>query len=662
MIKSPSLESLCENTSLRLTCDSTIIRIEESISILDNLMKDIQFQADILACWLGLVKKLLYVKTYFQIVSLMLERPHNADQFAARICKEFNVLDHDELAHFQIEKFNVDNFSAVNKFVLGYVLDQLRNSTSFDGKSLSSEWKHIKNDFLYLDRVLSSFNELLSVALFPTFPEVSIPQETLRTNMKKYAYKFSVGDPEVVKELLLNANSKLLKGFAILNAKSNKRTSPFFYASILLKDQSIFAITQVFQKTSPNFSLNYFEESEVLRSSIKLLLHPMKTYKSLFVPYNDSFLSNEIYQKMQEENLQIDPRFLSIEPNLLCTLNRKEKPTKKPGMLKIKILHSQRSSRGVVDVINYLPPDSEIVVYLTGGGFIADLEKPAQFYLRELSIKTGKPIFIIKYRVAPTYKFPIALNDVINGYLSILHTFRDRVKSIMFMGESAGANLFVGLINYLILIKSRLPDKVLLIYPALMLSKKIFCPSLLKSYTDITLNFSFLDQCLRSYLPADNSVPNSIFLSPLLTPKHILERFPPTYIMCGKEDPLYDNSLIFAHRLFEASVDVKLLSINCLAHGFMGLYFPISEEFNDLSKVIDVIETIWKGETIREEIDDQTIVVADESEIDKLNTSSRKKQLSLSEIDVETTNQELVLQSIKSNEDASDKFFAPILN
>ncbi|WOO81092.1 Hormone-sensitive lipase [Vanrija pseudolonga] len=42
------------------------------------------------------------------------------------------------------------------------------------------------------------------------------------------------------------------------------------------------------------------------------------------------------------------------------------------------------------------------------------------------------------------------------------------------------------------------------------------------------------------------------YISPILTPPHLLEHFPPVYIICGERDPFVDDTVIFAGKLREA--------------------------------------------------------------------------------------------------------------
>jgi hypothetical protein len=68
--------------------------------------------------------------------------------------------------------------------------------------------------------------------------------------------------------------------------------------------------------------------------------------------------------------------------------------------LKIKMLYNET----VVDIDKHekledlLAVKTDILLFVTGGGFVSDFEKISQYYLREIVKENSIPIFIIKYR------------------------------------------------------------------------------------------------------------------------------------------------------------------------------------------------------------------------------------------------------------------------
>ena len=57
-----------------------------------------------------------------------------------------------------------------------------------------------------------------------------------------------------------------------------------------------------------------------------------------------------------------------------------------------------------------------LIIHIHGGGFIALDSNDHQSYLRSWANKTQVPVFSIDYRLAPEFPFPLALDDVWQGY------------------------------------------------------------------------------------------------------------------------------------------------------------------------------------------------------------------------------------------------------
>lgn len=121
-------------------------------------------------------------------------------------------------------------------------------------------------------------------------------------------------------------------------------------------------------------------------------------------------------------------------------------------------------------------------------------------------------------------------------------------KKVILVGDSAGGNLILGVTLRAIHSNFKVPDGLILCYPALNLSLNCFIPSHLISLEDLILPYSFLKMCLSMY--AGEADPNTDpFLSPILINDNDLKRFPPVRIMIAGKDPLRDDSFKFALRL-----------------------------------------------------------------------------------------------------------------
>ena len=118
---------------------------------------------------------------------------------------------------------------------------------------------------------------------------------------------------------------------------------------------------------------------------------------------------------------------------------------------------------------------------------------------------------------------------------------------ILLVGDSAGGNLVAALTNLLIEWKLRIPDGIVLVYPALNLDYFDFTPSLLTALNDMILPHTFLKICLNSYLQDPSYKPKTdYFISPLKAPNWILQQYPPTRMFVGSKDPFHDDCCRFA--------------------------------------------------------------------------------------------------------------------
>lgn len=94
---------------------------------------------------------------------------------------------------------------------------------------------------------------------------------------------------------------------------------------------------------------------------------------------------------------------------------------------------------------------SEIIFDLPGGGFIAMGPEHHEERLRQWTIQTGRPVISLDYGKAPEYPFPWALNEAFDVYRVLAESngravgMSGRPISIVVSGDSAGANLSVGL-------------------------------------------------------------------------------------------------------------------------------------------------------------------------------------------------------------------------
>ena len=221
---------------------------------------------------------------------------------------------------------------------------------------------------------------------------------------------------------------------------------------------------------------------------------------------------------------------------------------------------------------------SEIIFHIHGGGFIGMSSKSHQGYTRRWANDLDRPIFSVDYRLAPKYPYPNGLDDVWQAYNWVINNIESLGMSadkIIVTGDSAGGNLSLALVYKCILSGIRVPDGIVVIYPAVNLDINAFCRSYIYALEDGVLPHTFLKLCLNSYMQDPKLNPsNDMFLSPICVSDEIMQQLPRIRIVTGELDPLYDQCIRFIEKLVRARVDVKCDVIKGAPHGALGFYLP----------------------------------------------------------------------------------------
>ena len=167
-----------------------------------------------------------------------------------------------------------------------------------------------------------------------------------------------------------------------------------------------------------------------------------------------------------------------------------------------------------------------IYLHFHGGGFIFGSSFESQPWTIKITKEKKCPVFSIDYRLAPKYKFPAGISDSWIFYLWIIKYAKKYLRidfdKIILTGDSAGGNIILGITNLAIQRGVRVPDGLMLIYPALMVGKTHFSPSALYSLDDTFLNANLLYLWIDFYVTQEMLEEDHYILSPMLTPDSIL--------------------------------------------------------------------------------------------------------------------------------------------
>ncbi|XP_030388505.1 hormone-sensitive lipase [Scaptodrosophila lebanonensis] len=148
-----------------------------------------------------------------------------------------------------------------------------------------------------------------------------------------------------------------------------------------------------------------------------------------------------------------------------------------------------------------IPASSSILLHCHGGGFVAQSSKSHELYLRDWAVELDVPILSVDYSLAPEAPFPRALQEVFYAYCWLLRNAEHlgtTAERVICAGDSAGANLSIGLALMCIEQGVRVPDGLFLAYCPTLVSF-VPSPARLLCLMDPLLPFGFMMRCLRAY-------------------------------------------------------------------------------------------------------------------------------------------------------------------
>jgi acetyl esterase len=219
----------------------------------------------------------------------------------------------------------------------------------------------------------------------------------------------------------------------------------------------------------------------------------------------------------------------------------------------------------------YRPSDKKnlpCIVFFHGGGWTLNDLDTHDGLCRSLANQVKAVIVSVDYRRSPEYKYPAPIED---AYIATEWTFAnaDRLKidskKIAVGGDSSGGTQATVVC---MLARDRNTFKIKfqwLVYPV----TDYYLPGTL-SYQEMSIGYSmnrdFMIWFWNNYLPPETNL-NNPYLCPLRS--NDFSNLPPAFIMTANYDPLRDEAEIYAERLRNANVKVKLCRYKDQMHGFL---------------------------------------------------------------------------------------------
>jgi acetyl esterase/lipase len=218
------------------------------------------------------------------------------------------------------------------------------------------------------------------------------------------------------------------------------------------------------------------------------------------------------------------------------------------------------------------------VIFLHGGGFVIGNFGSNDPECDEIAMRTSCEVMSVNYPLSPESKFPSALEKLREA---LLQDELLRGRNLAFVGESAGANLALSLVQQEPRIRSRCAGLVLA-YPFLDLT--LSGDTVKEFATGYFLTRDLLQLFVDSYTD-EHTDPEDPRVSPLFGD---MTNLPDILTIVGEFDPLRSD----ATRLSERNSNARLEVFCGMLHGFLQLRTVCSARREALDHAVDFINAL----------------------------------------------------------------------
>lgn len=206
----------------------------------------------------------------------------------------------------------------------------------------------------------------------------------------------------------------------------------------------------------------------------------------------------------------------------------------------------------------WFEPDSgnakDIIVYLHGGYFALGSLNSHKAMVTHICEATNSKILFIEYSLAPENPFPAAINEIVAVYKELLTIYPD--DNISMMGDSAGGGLAVSTIYSIIKNNLKLPSSVILFSPWINLKCNTNSYKTRKAIDPMLKKQDLLDYAEFYAGNNKDTDPNELDF----------EKFPPTFIVVGSNEILFDDAKNFYDYIKTVQPDTEFKEYENQAH------------------------------------------------------------------------------------------------
>ncbi|WP_456330705.1 alpha/beta hydrolase [Archaeoglobus sp.] len=223
-------------------------------------------------------------------------------------------------------------------------------------------------------------------------------------------------------------------------------------------------------------------------------------------------------------------------------------------------------------------PDSPVLVYYHGGGFVICSIESHDALCRRIARLSNATVVSVDYRLAPEHKFPAAVYDCYDATKWVAEN-ADELKidpsRIFVGGDSAGGNLAAAVSIMARNNGENFIKHQILIYPVVNFVTPT--PSILEYGEGLWI----LDEKIMRWFSEQYFSKKEDMFNPLASVIFAdLENLPPALIITAEYDPLRDEAEIFGHMLRKAGVEATTVRYKGVLHGFIN-YYPVIKAARD---------------------------------------------------------------------------------
>ncbi len=189
----------------------------------------------------------------------------------------------------------------------------------------------------------------------------------------------------------------------------------------------------------------------------------------------------------------------------------------------------------------------QLILFFHGGAFVSGPSAHHWDSAKKIVQETNASLWMCNYPKAPENKIDVISRNIDAVYSSALETYK--AQNIVLIGDSAGGNLAITLVQRLITENKPIPSKLVLISPIMDASFDNPAVDLIEK-KDVMLSKAGVVSAKRMCLENDE-LKNPI-ISPLFGS---FKGFPTTYVCLAENDISYPDQVLFCERLKDEKVE-----------------------------------------------------------------------------------------------------------